>query len=353
VIELWSLVQPLPVTSVARVSQRLEAGGWDGVLFPDSQNVTADCVAAMTVAALSTATLRVGTGVTNPVTRHPASMASALATVSSLSGGRAMLGIGRGDSALAHLGQAPARSGDLEDYVRLLRRYLRKETIPFGEIARYVHGGARALDALGLAGAPDGSQLRWLPSDLAVPHVEVAASGPRTIRFGASEADGVMLAVGADEERLDWATQLARQSGAKQVTAFVNVVAHPDADQARAMGRAMVAAFARFSVMEGRAKSPMDLASARELSALRDSYDMRQHGAGGGSSPRHATVLSDGFIDRFGIVGDPAHCLARLRAVIGLGVDRLVIVGPTSQGSREAVAVSRNAFAEEVLPSLR
>jgi 5,10-methylenetetrahydromethanopterin reductase len=353
VAELWSLVQPLPVASVARVSQRLESSGWDGVLFPDSQSVTADCVAAMTIAALSTTKLRVGTGVTNPVTRHPASLAGAAATVSSLSGGRATLGIGRGDSALAHLGQAPATSDDLERYVRLLRRYLRREVIPFGEIVQYVHGGARALDVIGLAGAPSGSQLRWLPDGLPIPDVEVAASGPRTIKFGASEADGVMLAVGADQERLGWAVQRARKFGAKRVTAFVNVVAHPDIEQARRLGRSMIAAFARFSVMEGAASSPMDKTSAGELAALHNRYDMRRHGADGGSSADHAAVLSDAFLDRFGIVGDPGHCVTRIRQVIGLGVDRLVIVGPTPEGNKEAVATARKTFTDEVLPSIR
>ena len=352
-VELWSLVQPLPVTSVARVAQRLEAGGWDGVLFPDSQNQTADCIAALTIAALSTTTLRFGTGVTNPVTRHPASLAGAIATVSSVSGGRAMLGIGRGDSALAHLGQAPSTTGDLEHYVRLVRRLLRGDVVPFEEMARYVHGGARALDTIGLAGAPDGSQLRWLPRDFVVPDVEVAASGPRTIKFAGTEADGVMLAVGADPERLGWAVARARDSHAKRITAFVNVVAHPDVAQARRMGRLMMSAFARFSVMDGSVRSPMDSDSVGELAALHGRYDMRQHGAGGGGAADHAAVLSDGFLDRFGIVGAADHCISRIRQVIDLGIDRLVIVGPTPDGDRDAVALARKTFAEDVFPALR
>ena len=47
------------------------------------------------------------TGVTNPATRHPAALATAIATVQEESGGRAILGIGRGDTALFHLGRTP------------------------------------------------------------------------------------------------------------------------------------------------------------------------------------------------------------------------------------------------------
>jgi 5,10-methylenetetrahydromethanopterin reductase len=54
------------------------------------------------VAAGQTTRIRLGTGVTNPFTHHAAVTAFAIATVHAVSGGRATLGIGRGDSALAH-----------------------------------------------------------------------------------------------------------------------------------------------------------------------------------------------------------------------------------------------------------
>ena len=50
----------------------------------------------MTTAAVATERLRLSTGVTNPVTRHPAVTAGAAASVQSVSGGRMSLAIGRG-----------------------------------------------------------------------------------------------------------------------------------------------------------------------------------------------------------------------------------------------------------------
>src|SRR4029434_1829249 len=100
-------------------------------------------------------------GVTNPVTRHPAVTAAAIATVQVLSGGRAVLGIGRGDSALFHLGQAPAP-------VDLFARYLER-------LQGYLSGDVVYLD-----GAP--SRIEWLAgSRRPKAPVDVAATGLRVL----------------------------------------------------------------------------------------------------------------------------------------------------------------------------
>ena len=64
----------------AAFAERAEALGWDGLLMVDSQNLVGDCFIALALAAQVTSTLRLGTGVTNPWTRHPAVTASAIAT---------------------------------------------------------------------------------------------------------------------------------------------------------------------------------------------------------------------------------------------------------------------------------
>ncbi|MCH7897258.1 MAG: LLM class flavin-dependent oxidoreductase, partial [candidate division NC10 bacterium] len=91
----------------AHQAARAEEVGYDGIVYVDSQNLAGDCYVALALAAQATSTIKLGTGVTNSFTRHPAVTASAIATVQVESGGRAYLGIGRGDSALAHLGRAP------------------------------------------------------------------------------------------------------------------------------------------------------------------------------------------------------------------------------------------------------
>ena len=94
------------------------------------------------------------------------------------------LGIGRGDSALAHLGRAPARLASFERYLRQLRIYLRGEAVPFDEID-IPTSIAPPMSELELADAPPASQIGWLGAGGPVVPVEVAASGPRVIAIAA------------------------------------------------------------------------------------------------------------------------------------------------------------------------
>src|SRR5579863_2271206 len=94
-------------TTSAEEAQQVEAAGWDGQTFMDSQCLSGDPWVLMGAWAVATKRLKLALGVTNTLTRHPAVTAAAAAMVQAISGGRASLGIGRGDSALAHLGYAP------------------------------------------------------------------------------------------------------------------------------------------------------------------------------------------------------------------------------------------------------
>jgi 5,10-methylenetetrahydromethanopterin reductase len=335
------------VAFAPRMAAKAEAAGWDGMVVVDSQNLSGDPFVALALAARETSTLRLGTGVTNPATRHPAAAGAAIASVHEASGGRTTLGVGRGDSALAHLGLAPAPVADLERFVRLTRAYLRGEAVAFDDLQAYERDGARPVDVLGLAACPDDSRLHWLSPDLAPVPVEVVASGPKVLAMAGATADRVLLAVGADPARVAWAAETA---GDAPLGAFVNVVAHPDRSTARALAAGGMTTFARFWVLDGAVRAPTDEASARVLHDVHDAYDMGRHTRA--RSPQAAT-LTDDFIDRFGIVGPPEHCVRRLRELADLGVDRFVVVGPSIDSDRDAARTAVATFVAEVLPALQ
>ena len=71
----------------------------------DSQALSLDPYVTLSVAAANTKRAMVGTLVTNPVTRHPAASAAAIASLQVLSHGRAFFGIGTGDSSVYNLGR--------------------------------------------------------------------------------------------------------------------------------------------------------------------------------------------------------------------------------------------------------
>jgi 5,10-methylenetetrahydromethanopterin reductase len=128
-LELWTTEGGLPGESTAETARRTEQEGWDGFTVGDSHVFAPDPYARLGVIASATSHLKIGTWVTNPVTRNVAITAAAIGGIQAESGGRAYLGIGRGDSPLAYLGLKPASPAYFERYLIKLQRYLRGEDV--------------------------------------------------------------------------------------------------------------------------------------------------------------------------------------------------------------------------------
>jgi 5,10-methylenetetrahydromethanopterin reductase len=339
----------------ARAGQETEAAGWDGMLVVDSQNLSGDPYVALALAATATRRIGLGTGVTNSVTRHAAATATAITSVNRVSNGRAVLGIGRGDSALAHLGRAPARLGQFERYLKQLQAYLRGESVSFDDI-EIPNDVAPPMSGLHLHDAPPASRIAWIADGAKVP-IEVAASGPKVIAIAALHAERVMFALGADLERLSWGIGLARKIRKEAgldpdgiaFGAYVNLGCHTDIGAARSLVRGGLTTFARFSMMHGKTNVPTSTGDREVLEALHSNYDMKAHTRG---DSRQATTLTDDFVDRFAIVGSPERCVERLHALAKLGLDKVAISGATRGASVEDAAVGRDLLVKQVLPAM-
>jgi len=120
------------IGTVVAQAERAEGLGWDGITFTDSQNLIGDPFVAVALAAAATERLRFATGVTNAFTRHPAALANVAATVQETSGGRFVLGIGRGDTAMFHLGRKPMPVDAFIAAVTDLQTYLANGTVDCG-----------------------------------------------------------------------------------------------------------------------------------------------------------------------------------------------------------------------------
>jgi 5,10-methylenetetrahydromethanopterin reductase len=346
--EIWTTGIAWPGV-VERAAARAETAGFDGLAVVDSQNLAGDPGVGLALAARETELVRLGTAVTNPVTRHPAVTAAAAVTLQVASAGRFVLGIGRGDSALAHLGRAPASVATFERYLAVLQAYLRGDHVSFDDLD-FHEGVAPPVESLGLANAPTTSRLHFLPPDLPTVPVEVAATGPRVLAVAARRADRVLLALGADPDRVRWGIETVRAAGGTSVGAFVNVVAHPDVAVARELASGGVATFARFSVMHGTVSGPAEPDERDTFAAVHDAYDMTRHTQVG--SPQAGTLTPE-FIDRFGIVGTPDACAQRLGDLVALGLDKLIVTGPTLGADPGEARAALERFATEVLPALR
>jgi 5,10-methylenetetrahydromethanopterin reductase len=313
----------------------------------DAQSSDGDCYVSLAAAAMATTTLKLGTGVTNPVTRHPAVTASAIASLQAISNGRAVLGIGRGDASLAHIGRAPASVETLSRYTQLVQRYLRGESVAFDELAEFATN-APNLSQLDLGHTPPNSKLEWLGDIPKVP-VEVSATGPRMIADASIHADGVMLSVGADLDRLRWGIDLVRSTRANAglnpngipVGAWVNVVAHPDVDIARQLASGWTSVFARFAIMHGKPTGPQTDESIKSLEHLYNDFDLRDQAS---SSSAQAQGMSQDFIDTYAIVGTADTCVERLRQISDLGIHKVIAVGFADQQEDQNSIVASQTF---------
>jgi 5,10-methylenetetrahydromethanopterin reductase len=319
-VEVWLHAFSFP-RRTAELARRVEEWGFTGLFVADSQNLNADVWIELALAAAATERIKIGPGVTNPVTRHPAVTASAAATLQEESDGRAVLGIGRGDSALTQIGRRPVPTHELEQALVQIQGYL-------------------------------GGEIGWI-GESAQPKVpvSVAATGPHVIAAAARHAEAIDFTVGAEPDRMRWGVETARAAARNRspaLGAFVNVAVDDDRARARDLVRGSTAILARFAT-EGAPPDGLSEVTRRGIDQLAADYDEQRHGQG--DAP-HARRLEDDFIDRFAVCGPAGEVRERLAALAELGVERVIVVPGSLDADPAEVARSNERFAADVLPGL-
>jgi len=158
-----------------------EGLGYTRVWIYDSAPLWEDPFVHLALAARRTSRIGLGTAVLIPTQRDVMAMASAIATVSRLSGGRFRPCFGTGFTARLTVGQPPMKLGELGDYVRALRRLLAGgTTLVNGKTVRMLH-----VDGLAQ------------PRPVDVP-LWLSAFGPRGAKLAADVADGIIGPVHPD-----------------------------------------------------------------------------------------------------------------------------------------------------------
>src|SRR5262249_33423053 len=117
-----------------------------------------------------------GPFITNPTSRHPAVAASAAVTLQKMSSGRALFGIGLGETSIRDLGVHPMPLPQFEEYVLAVRGLCQGRSVQH-----------------------EGRELRLLWEAADVP-ILVAGDGPRIQRLAGRVADGAIVGNGATPE---------------------------------------------------------------------------------------------------------------------------------------------------------
>lgn len=321
----------LPARAVALTKQAEAAGFGYGWVF-DSHVLWLEPYPLLTMMALNTQRMRLGTCVTNPAVRDPTVTASVLATLNLISNGRMVLGIGRGDSSRRVLGKKPTTLAQMEQAIR--------------DIQALATGGSVSYEGESIA-------LPWVAMQSATPTlpVWVAAYGPKALALAGRVADGVVLQF-ADPHLIKWcmgfvragAEAVGRDPDAIKIMAAAPVWVSDDLETAREHVRWFPALVSNH-VMDLIARyDPAELPA--ELTAYvsnRTGYDYHHHAEVGSSNGQ---FVSDDVVDRFCVVGPVAEHQRRLRELRDLGVDQFNIY--LMSGDEEATL---DVYGREIVPT--
>lgn len=294
----------------------IDALGFDHLWLTDSSLHARNSYAYLTLAAMRSVRLQLGTAVTNPLTRHPAITAASAATVDEISGGRMILGIGAGDRPLLALGMKPASVDSLRASIVAIRA---------------LWGGAH-VDVEDAAFTLRDAHLRF-PARPDIP-IYISASGPRTLELAGEIADGVILLVGLFPEALAWALEHIDRGASKggrdrpHIAVFAYGAIDDDEDRALESARSIAAWF------------PQTAPVICELAGLPQSMieEVKRRYSGGEfqEAATAARLLPDEFVRRVALAGNRAQARERIAAVMDAGADS-VNVFPLGEGRMETI----------------
>jgi len=131
VLKFGVMLRPghFPFSHMLACMRVAEEAGFRFMWFGDSHLIWREPYVTMTACALGTSRVRLGTGVTNPLTRDVSVTASGFLALQELTRGRMALGIGLGDSAVRTMGARPVMLKTLESAIDQIRRLHRGETV--------------------------------------------------------------------------------------------------------------------------------------------------------------------------------------------------------------------------------
>jgi len=312
------LMQDVPSQDVIEMARMAEEHGFEHLWLIDSQDVYPDVWVTAALCAVNTSHIQLGPGVTNPLTRHPRVTANAMLTVHELSGGRGILGIGAGDSAVRTLGWKPGLRA-LREAVEICKEKFREKGV---DIPIYI-----------------------------------AANAVKSTAYACEEGDGIIFSGdgGRPEElrrRLDRIEVAAKQAG-KDVTKFPLLsqygftISH-NRQEAFDDARGPIAKLVKLLLLYYPGQWPPELEHLKaEAEKMAETYDYKFHLK---SHTPHAQTVSDAFLETFGLTGTPEDVLPKFQALWREveGLNFTFYLRPDGRGRKRSLEL----FVREVLPKL-
>ncbi len=298
-----------------RAAVAAEAAGFDDVWLTEDYFERGAFALAGAVAA-GTSSIRIGIGVVNPWTRHPALTAMEFATLDELSGGRAVLGLGASN---AHwmsdrmgipFDRPLARTLEAVD---LIRRLLTGSHVAFA-------GDFFTVD----------THLSFTPVR-PDPPIVLGVKGPRAITRGGRLADGLLLSILAGPGYVRWVRD--RVGPGPELSAYVGIAVDDDPAKARDRIRPMAA---QFLGVHGDHLITREAGVGPELA--------EQLRAGWLAGTPRTDLVTDDLLDRVVIAGDVAGAAGGMRRLADAGLDVSVVRDDPATDPAETLSRARDVL---------
>jgi probable F420-dependent oxidoreductase len=298
-----------PARQVVELAQRAEEAGFTHFWTFDSCVLWEEPFVIYSQILSSTERIKVGTMVTNPLTRDWTVTASLFATLNEMFGPRTVCGIGRGDSAVRVTGGGPASLSTLSECMTVIKDLAEGRAVTLRDTQ---------------------VKIPWVESGEL--EVWMGAYGPKALELAGSKADGLILQL-ADPFVVKWAAETARAAvrGAdRQIDDFTVCVAAPayvgndlahQRDQVRWFGGMVGNHVADIVERYGSESNLVPLALTDYIKG-RKGYDYSHHGQAGNPDTE---FVPDEIIDRFCLLGPIENHRERLIELKNLGVNQFAL----------------------------
>ena len=287
--------------------------GAEAVGTHDTAFIGGDAYVRATLIALGAARARIGLRPTNPLTREPQVMASFLASIDSMTGGRAFMDIASGDSAVLNIGYEVATRARIEDYVTCVRDLLAKGDATY-------------------QGRPQ--RVRWASTVTRqrIP-ISICAEGPKMLHLAGRIGDGVTAGTGLLPEVIKdtiarvhaGAREAGREPGDVDIWFTTRTSLDDDRDRAIQGVKASVSSILNHSMRFGLDGKHLPDALRAKVQEYVDGYELYDHVLQEGRNPKRmdALGLTDYAIKRFALAGNASDWIQRIEQIAEAGARKI------------------------------
>lgn len=301
-----------PLGKMIRLAKLSEELGFSHIWVGDSHLIWREAYVNMAAVALNTSKVKIGTGVTNPLTRHPSVVASAYATLEEYAPGRMIVGIGLGDSSVETIGMKPAKLAYFEKTLQQMRELFAGKEVQL----------------------ETGKIHMKHPCKGKVP-IYIAASGPKMLELSGRIADGIIVLVGVSDEYLRHATEkiaAGAKAAGRKLSDIDLVLWVPCAVSDKAPAKDAVKAHVA-RVVAHPLPYVLDPEEQKVLADIRKTYDYYHHME---QEANHAEVIPDWLVDKFAVAGTVAECRAQVERIKKSGIQQIAIIPYSAPGEERA-----------------